>query len=213
VMSEPLGRLSSIFVEPAPRRARPAARVTTSLSQTALLCAPEDARALGSAVALSFARRARSPVGLLLLWRPGGPSATGLAAPVTRRARLLAGSLRARDLRVTAGGRLVRVDLPDEPEAATAAAGHAEAAADAPAVFACAGPRTDALDDLLADRDLLLLAAADPDSPLTSLALESLAELGPAVAALPTVVPPVSRALALAGLSPPTTVSLPEPAC
>ncbi len=211
-MPELLARISSVFVEPAPRQARRRAPVPRLVPEVALLCPPEDAAALGSAVALSLARRAKAPIALLLLWRPGWPSpAPALGAPAGRRSRALVASLRSRELRASASGRLVRVELPDDPEAAVAAAGRATAATDAPAAFACGGPRADALDEHLRDQDLVLLAAAEPDAPLAELALERIADLGPPVAAIKATLPPLSRALALAGLTPPTSIPLPEP--
>jgi hypothetical protein len=211
-MPELLARLSSVFVEPAPRRVGRPAPASRLVPEVALLCPPEDAAALGSAVALSLARRAKAPIALLLLWRPGWPSASALGAPSGRRGRALAASLRSRGLGATASGRLVRVELSDDPDAAVAAAARATAATDAPAAFACAGPRTDALDELLRNQDLVLLAAAEPEGPLVELALDRIAELGAPVAAIRAGLPPVSRALALAGLTPPTSMPLPEPA-
>lgn len=212
-MNELLGRLSSVFVEPAPRRVRTmpatAARVAASV---ALLCPPDEAHALGSALALATARRARAPLGLAALWRPGAAPSSGIGAPSARRARRLVVSLRARDLRAHAAGRVVRVELPEEPLAAAAAFGRASAASDAPWVLVVAGPRAAAVDAVLEEQDVLVLAAEDPEDPIARLAAARLAALGPPVERIRATLPPVSRALALAGFAAHLPVPLPETA-
>lgn len=167
-----------------------------------VLCSPLDAVALGSSVALATARRGRSSIGIVALWRPGtsvGRGPTGLAV---RRARRLERSLQARDVRARAAGRLVRVELPAEPEAAIASAARAEAATDAPMVVVVAGPRDAAIDRLLAEYDLLLLAASEGGDPVVGLARDSLSRLGPRVETIPATVPPLTRALAVWGRGP-----------
>ncbi len=212
-MNELLGRLSSVFVQPAPRRP-PLATVASSLpaESIALLCPPEEAVALGSGVALATARRARTPFAIAALWRPGGPATSGLGAPSGHRARRLCSSLRARGLRAYTAGRVVRIDLPGDAEAAVGALGRATAASEAPCVFVVTGPRTAALDDVLADQDTLIIASEDPDDPLSRLAAARLATLGPPVRRIPASLPPISRALALAGLTAKVPAPFPEEA-
>ncbi len=123
-----------------------------------------------------------------------------MAAPPVRRARRLERSLQARDLRASAAGRVVRVELPAEPEAAIASAARAEATTDAPMVVVVAGPREAAIDRLLAEHELLLIAAGDDGDPLVDLAHDSLVALGPRVARIAATVPPLTRALAVWGL-------------
>lgn len=198
-MNELLGRLSAVFVEPAPTRPR-AARAPGIAPAVAVLCSAVDAVALGSAVALGAARRGRSSIGVAALWRPGTSAGFGVAAPPVRRARRLVRSLQARDVRASAAGRLVRVELPAEPEAAIASAARAEATTDAPMVIVVAGPREAPIDHLLAGHDLLLLATGEDGDPLVERAHESLARLGPRVETIRTTVPPLTRALAVWGL-------------
>ena len=200
-MNELLGRLSAVFVEPASTTSRPL-RPAGVAPAVALLCRPVDAVALGSAVALAAARRGRSSIGVAALWRPGTSTGFGVAAPPAHRARRLVRSLQARDLRASAAGRLVRVELPADPEAAIAAAARAEATTDAPMVVVVAGPREAAMDRLLAEHDLLLVAAREQSRPLVELAEASLARLGPRVETIPANLPPLTRALAVWGLGP-----------
>ncbi|MGI8593181.1 MAG: hypothetical protein ACR2ML_02255 [Solirubrobacteraceae bacterium] len=200
-MNELLGRLSAVFVESAPTKTRPL-RAPGAAPAIAVLCSPVDAVAVGSTVALAAARRARSSIGVAALWRPGTSAMFGVTAPPVRRARRLVKSLQARDLRASAAGRLVRVELPAEPEAAIASAARAEVTTDAPMVVVVAGPREAAIDRLLTEHDLLLLAVGDESDPLVDLAHDSLAQLGPRVATIPAAVPPLTRALAVWGLGP-----------
>jgi len=69
-------------------------------------------------------------------------------------------------------------------------------------VVVVAGPREAAIDRLLAEHDLLLLAASQDSDPLLDLAHDSLARLGPRVETIPATVPPLTRALAVWGLGP-----------
>lgn len=200
-MNELLGRLSGLFVEPAPTRPRPV-RVTGAAPAVIVLCSPVDAVALGSSVALAAARRGRASIGIVALWRPGTSVGRGATAPPVRRARRLERSLQARGLRARAAGRLVRVELPAEPEAAIASAARAEATTDAPMVVVVTGPRDAAIDRLLAEYDLLLLAASEGRDPVVGLARDSLARLGPRVETMPATVPPLTRALAVWGRGP-----------
>ena len=72
----------------------------------------------------------------------------------------------------------------------------------APLATAVEVPRTPALDDWLAEQDLLLLMAEDPEAPLARLALADLARLGPQVIRVPPAASAAARALMLAGVTP-----------
>lgn len=205
-MSQLLGRVSSFFVEPAPAGPRRAAVAPPEAPSVAVLCRPGDASALGCAVAIRLARRTRSPVSVAGLWLPGDPRRAARRAPASRVAARLATSLRARDVAAEETGRVVRARLPVDHEAAIATAERIYAATDAPVVLVIAGPRTHAIDAMLARQDALLVAAApagaDPE-PVAALAARRLAELGPPVQTLSPALPPFTRALAAAGLAAP----------
>jgi hypothetical protein len=98
-----------------------------------------------------------------------------LALPGARR---LAARLSARGIGASARGRLAWVALPRDDRPAAAAAVQAGAAVDVPLAVALAGPRTPALDALLADQDLIVVVVDDLDGPLGRLALASLAGFG-----------------------------------
>lgn len=205
-MNELVGRVSSFFVEPPTGKARPAPVASPDAPSVALLCRPGEASALGSAVAIAVARRTRSAISVVGLWRPGHSQRAAPRAPATRAAGRLATSLRGRDVPAVAGGRVVRATLPADPDEAVASAERVYAATDAPVVLVIAGPRTDAIDALLARQDALVVASdpvvADPD-PVAELAARRLAELGPPVETLSPALPPLTRALATAGIAAP----------
>jgi hypothetical protein len=135
-------------------------------------------------------------------WAPPERDAAG-AGPATggsRAARRLAARLSAHGLPARVRGRLAWVALPraDGPAARRAVV------AGAPAVLAITAPRTADLDAVLAEQDLVVLVAAEPDGPLARLA------------ALPAGAPPLAvvrplrrgpaRSLACAGLAPPREI-------
>lgn len=205
-MNELVGRVSSFFVEPPTGTTGPAPVALPEAPSVALLCRPTDASALGPALAIALARRTRSAISVVGLWRPRDPERAAPRAPASRAAGRLATSLRGRDVPAVAGGRVVRATLPADPDDAVASAERLYAATDAPVVLVIAGPRTDTIDALLARQDALVVASdrvgVDVD-PVAELAARRLAELGPPVETLNPALPPLTRALATAGIAAP----------
>lgn len=216
-----LGTATAWLVEPAdkPRAAAPASPPSTgeaALSRIAVLGSPAAVPPLAAAVALACRARARVPSALVALWRalggdddavlpgpsgPALPSAAGLAARLSRRG-----------LPATARGRLAWLVLPPECDAAVPMLRHAEAAAgDVPVVLAVARPRDAAVDDVLAARDLLVVAAP-PDSPLAAVAAADVRDLQVPVRPLAPLPPGGLRLSALAGLRGPRLDLWSEPA-
>jgi hypothetical protein len=136
---------------------------------------------------------------------PAAPSGSAPAAPAAPAAARLAARLTARGLASTARGRLAWLPLDSHPVAAALASRRAAAALEVPLVTALTGPRTDVLEGLLREQDLVVVVTRDPDGPLARLAVAT-SEV-PAVACRP--LPAGSRLLALAGLAGPR--ALPEP--
>jgi len=156
------------------------------------------AGAVPAAAALALSLRAShgGAAAVVATWTPergGAPSPRGPAAPAAART---AARLTARGLRCTAHGRLAWLPLDDHVVAAAVGARRAAAALDVPLVLALAGPRCDVVEGLLAEQDLVLVVAADPDGPMARLAAANCPCA--ATAALPPC--GVRRALALAGL-------------
>ena len=123
--------------------------------------------------------------------------------PALPAARRLAAALAARGHDARAAGRLVVVRLPAQPDEAAVQARRATAAAgSAPTVLALGGPRVAALDALLDEQDLVVVAAPSGTDP--ALARLALAGLQTATArACVCEVPPAhpARTVAAAGLT------------
>jgi hypothetical protein len=188
----------------------------------AVLCAADDARAVGVAAAGLLARRAGAGCGLALVWcdaaaSPQSHPARGVssAQPVarspqtapfaSRAARRLAAALAARDVTAAACGRAVHVALPADADEALAVARRAAAAAgDAPGVLVRGGPRPDAFDAVLAEQDrVLVLTRPGTDAAVGGLAVAGL----PADARAHAIaLRPAGRALAAAGLAVPAAL-------
>jgi hypothetical protein len=184
------------------RRAAATAGAAPAVQRSvAILCAAEDARAVGVAAATLLARRARTGCGLALVWTAPQPRPPGDARPpATRAARRLAVALAARELAGRPCGRAVELMLPPDSGDALAVARRATAAAgDAPVVLALGGPRAAAFDDVLAEQDgVLVLMRPGADAALAALAV---AALPPAAGvAHPFAIGPAARVLAAAGL-------------
>ena len=124
------------------------------------------------AAAVALALRAAS--GLVAVWHGEGATVRGLA---TRAAARLAARLSARDLPAVARGRLAWLALPDDPDEAAVAVRRASAVVDGPLVTALAGARPPALEELVGEHDLAVVAA-DPDAALARAALAGLAARG-----------------------------------
>jgi hypothetical protein len=138
------------------------------------------------------------------IWLPADPGdrdTQRAAGGGTRAARRLAARLDAHGLPARPRGRLAWVPVPREhPQAAARRA----VLVGAPAVLAVTAPRTQAIEELLAEQDLLLLVMAAPDGPLARVA--ALAPGGvPVVVTRPLPRGP-ARSLALAGASAPRSV-------
>jgi hypothetical protein len=180
----------------------------------AVLGSATTAPPLGAAVALAARMRAHAPAALVALWRPQGASGSvpGPATPALPGAAALGARLARRCLPVTARGRLVWLVLDDAGTEAARLVRHAEAAAgDVPSVLALARPRDAAVDALLAERELIIVAA-DPGSALETVALDDLAELPVPARACPPPAAGAARLTALAGLRASGVPPLGEPA-
>jgi len=173
-----LGRVAGVFVAPAAAQAR------GTLTRAAVLGAAGEARGVAAATALALGG------GVVAAWC-AGPVA---GAPATVGARRLAARLVRRGVEAVARGRLVWVALPDAAADAAALARRLDGAlADAPLVLALGGARVAPLEPLLAEMEVVVVAA-EPGSALVDVALARL-ENGVAVP------PPAgfARWLALAG--------------
>lgn len=206
-MTELLSRVCSLFVAPAATAAgRPVARAVP-VPSVALLCRPAAASWTASALALALARDAGAHRAVAALWGTDDGFETALRAPAAPDARRLVAALRAHGLTAEASGRLARVVLPAEPEAAMAGGARAAAIAGAPTVLALAGPREPVLDRLIAAQDLTVVAGGqEDDDALLALAAESVGALGVPVVACRPAAGPRTRALTTAGLAVPRTL-------
>jgi len=204
-MTDLLGRLASVFVEPAPASARPhRAAVAHPAPSVGVIAAPRHALAIGATVALAVAQPLRARRALVCAWPPGAWAQPAARAPAGVGARQLRRSLAARGIDATASGKLVRVVLPEAPEQAAALADRAMGSAAAPAVLVLTGPRPEALDELLLRQEAIVVAAEpEADRSLVELAVATLAGRHPAVSACTAPLGPVARALATAGIASP----------
>jgi len=204
-MTDLLGRLAAVFVEPAtaaPRGRRAAAAPPPPC--VGVIAAPRRALALGATVALTLARSLRARRALLCAWPPGDWAEPALQGPSSVGARQLRRSLAGRGIEAAASGTLVRVVLPEPPGQAAALAHRAMGAAAAPGVLILAGPRPESLDELLLRQDAIVVAAdSEADGALVDLAVASLADRHPAVRPCTLALGPVARGLASAGLTAP----------
>jgi hypothetical protein len=185
------------------------APVAAAPSAVAVLCAADDARAVGVAVAALLARRARAACGIACIWTAPAPHRhPEAAAPAGRAARRLAATLAARGLDGRACGRAVAVALEADPAAALVGAGRAAVSAGgAPGVLVLGGPRPAAFDTLLREQDrLLVLTRPGADPAVGALALGGLPAVGPPPVACAVGLGPATRALAAAGLAVPAAL-------
>lgn len=122
-----------------------------------------------------LANALRSEVGVstaaLAVWAPGAAGVRGgVATPAASR---LAARLAARGLPAVARGRLAWMPLEDHPVAAAVAARRVSGALEVPFVVVLAGPRCDVIEGVLAEQDLVVVAAAEPEGPLARLAVSA----------------------------------------
>jgi hypothetical protein len=132
---------------------------------------------------------------------PGRPAGSHAAGGGSRAARRLAARLDAHGLPARSRGRLAWVAL---PAAEGAAAARRAVVAGAPAVLAITAPRTAELDDVVAEQDLVILVAAEPDGPLARLA--ALPEHAPPLVVVRPLRRGPVRSLACAGLAAPREI-------
>ena len=204
-MTDLLTRIAALFLEPADATLR---RHRVALAPPApcvgVVAAPRHALAVGAAIALSLAHPLRARRALVCAWPPGGWAEPALHGPAGVAARQLRRNLAARGVDATAAGKLVRVVLPEATEHAAAGAERALGAGSSPSVLLLAGPRPEALDEVLLRQDAIVVAAEpDGDSSLVDLAVATLAEQHPAVSSCALPLGPVARALATAGIAAP----------
>jgi hypothetical protein len=189
-------RAVSWFVEPpvpaalAPPAVRPGARA-------AVVGAVGRAEPVAAALALALRSRERARAALVAVLGASSPPHPGAAASAARR---LAAQLDAHGVEAVPRGRLAWATLPAGEGPAVAAARRA-AALGAPAVLAVTAPRSDTVDGLLAEQDLLVIVAADPDGPLAALAAAGLSGATAATATVAPIPAGPRRALALAGIA------------
>jgi hypothetical protein len=210
----PAAGLADLFVHrPEAAAARDAATDVTAVlpaemtvTALAVLCAADDARAVGVAAAGLLARQARAACALACVWTAPEPHRHPEARPpAARAARRLGGALSARGLDALPCGRAAVVALPPDPGEAVTATGRAAAAAGAaPAVLVLGGPRTAAFDDLLAAQDrVLVVTRPDAAEAIAALAAAGLPPAGPPHERCTLALGPVGRALAASGLATP----------
>ena len=169
-------------------RAAKATPATRAPLRAAVLGPAVESVPLGALLANALRAAAGAPAAALALWIPGATPAGG-GGPAGLAASRLAARLSARDLPATARGRLAWVALEAHPVAAAVAARRAAGALELPLVTVLAGPRCDVVEGLLADQDLVVIAATDPEGPLARLAVAGC--VAPSVAcAPPTAGPP-----------------------
>ena len=119
-----------------------------------------EAVPLGAVLANALRAAAGAPAAALAVWIPGAAPAGG--GPAGLAASRLAARLTARDLPAAARGRLAWLALDAHPVAAAVAARRAAGALELPLVTVLAGPRCEVVEGLLADQDLVVIAATRP---------------------------------------------------
>ena len=172
----------------------------TVVTSAAVLGRAGEVEPVAAALALALRRESRAKAATVAVVGPG-PTDTGGGSRAA--ARRVGGRLEAHGFEAHARGRLAWVRLdPSESQLATAARRVTLIAA--PAVLAVTAPRSVALDEALAEQDLLVIVTADPEGPLARLVSSGL----PPVPLVP--VRPFSRgprrALARAGVRAPRAV-------
>lgn len=166
--------------DPRPRRDLTPARIVAAVPPAVgLLCGSRRARSAGCALGLHLVRRHRSGAAVVAVWTGDEPPAGAtVGGPAGREARRLVRTLAGREVEAHAAGRVAIADLPAAPgEAAAIAAQVLAVGAAVPTVLVLAGPREDSLDELLASRDLVLVADTG-DALLADVAVTALQRRG-----------------------------------
>ncbi len=167
------------------------------VTSAAVLGRAGEVEPVAAALALALRRESRAKAATVAVVGPGPTDAAGGGRAAARR---VGGRLEAHGFEVHARGRLAWVRLdPDESHLATAARRVTLIAA--PAVLAITAPRSVALDEALAEQDLLVIVTADPEGPLARLVSSGLPPV-PLVPVRPFARGP-RRALARAGVRAP----------
>ena len=161
----------AVYAAPvAPARVRAATRMPL---RAAVLGTVAEAVPVGALLANALRSAAGASSAALAVWAPEGFAARGGSATLS--ASRLAARLNARRLPAAARGRLAWMALDEHPVAAAVAARRAAGALDVPLVVVLCGPRCEVVEGLLAEQDLVVVVAADPDGPLARLAVASCA--------------------------------------
>jgi hypothetical protein len=190
-----LARTAAWFIAPPETTARVAAAPVPPAARVVVLGGLADVVPVAAAVAHAL----RAPSGLVAAWQGERVPARGLA---TRAAVRLAARLAARDLPAAPCGRLAWLTLPADAEEAAAAVREASAVVDGPLVTALAGARPPALEQLVGEHDMAVVAA-DPATALARAARTGLAARGIEAVACPPLRRGLARRAALAGLGAP----------
>lgn len=196
-----LRAVGSFFLAPgaaAEPPTHPDAPAVARAGEVAVLCRGADAWVAGAAVGLALAHERRARCVLVAVHRPGGEERLR-AVPAAPAAARLARTLDRRGHACRAVGRAVLAPLPaDGAEAATAARRMAAAAGEHPVVTVLGGPRCSALDELLGEQRLVVVATRAGANPaLARLAVAELRDAG--IPARTCEVPAGAAARALAG--------------
>jgi hypothetical protein len=215
VMTDLLARAAGYFLAPADTKRGSTVAAVPAAARAVVLGSAQDAPALAAALALTQRAADRAPAAVVAVWRGDGDRGRPAPGAATPAAARLAARLSRRGLPAAARGRLVWLELPAEPEDTAAGLHRAAAAVDGPVVTALTGPRPTALETVIDEHDLVLVAA-DPDTPLARAALDGLSQRGVSALACRPLPRGLPRALALAGvaaprLDPPLTVTAAEP--
>lgn len=190
----PPGAASSNWQPPAPDITAPSG-APPAITSAAVLGRPGEVEPVAAALALALRRHTKAKAATVAIVGPELPDrAEGGAAAAARR---LAARLGDHGVEAHARGRLAWVRLDPESERLVVGARRVTLVA-APAVLAVTAPRTAAIDDVLADQDLLVLVAPDPEAPLMRLAAAGLG--GAPVVTVRPLGRGLNRALARAGM-------------
>ena len=189
------GRLAPVPAAPMAARGQVATRFPL---RAAVLGPAAEGVPVAALVANALRSAAGASTAVLAVWAPDARAPAHRGGPATLAASRLAARLTARGLTAAGRGRLAWMALDDHPVAAAVAARRAAGAVDVPLVVVLAGPRCEAVEGILAEQDLVIVACAEPDGPLARLAVA-----GCATAALACAPPPPgpARWLARSGLA------------
>ena len=197
-----MNRALSWFIAPPPATYLPPvveAVADSVVTAAAVLGRPGEVEPVAAALALALRREIRAKAATVAVVGPSkDPGGSGGAA-----ARRLGARLEAHGLAASVRGRLAWVRL-DPSESQLAAAARRVTLIAAPAVLAVTAPRSFALDEALAEQDLLVIVTADPEGPLARLVSSGLPPV-PVVPVRPLPRGP-RRSLARAGVRAPRAV-------